>query len=184
MDDWNRWIEAECHRIQGESSHFNFPKIHMLLHFHRQIERFGHLRQWDSNTGELTHKEQIKDGYKHSNKTGDYNLQILNYYLKKDAFAMRELNHNPPRNKPIDEPQGPEMCSPQQVCGKDRIATVGRLLAHVNIDGFDDALRMFANAQHLIPEELESNTPLRELPGALCSGLRIHRQKFIIVEWT
>jgi hypothetical protein len=45
MDDWNRWIEAECHRIQGESSHFNFPKIHMLLHFRRQIERFGHLRQ-------------------------------------------------------------------------------------------------------------------------------------------
>src|SRR5437588_5312888 len=42
--------------------------------------------------GESSHKQQIKDGFNASNKTGDYYTQMINFYLRYDAFTVRKAN--------------------------------------------------------------------------------------------
>jgi hypothetical protein len=77
-----------------EESSFNFPKLHLMIYFRWCIEQFGGLQQWSTEVGEAAHKTQIKDGYRASNKTGDIYRQIVNYYLHRDAFAVRRMNLN------------------------------------------------------------------------------------------
>ena len=44
-------------------SHFNFIKMHLISQFHNHIYQFGNIPMYSTEYGELTHKEQIKDGY-------------------------------------------------------------------------------------------------------------------------
>ena len=46
--------------IQSES-HFNFIKMHLLIHFGDHIRQFGNIPIYSTEYGELAHKEQIKD---------------------------------------------------------------------------------------------------------------------------
>ena len=54
--------------IQSES-HFNFMKIHLLIHFGDHIRQFGNIPMYSTEYGELAHKEQIKDPWRRSIKT-------------------------------------------------------------------------------------------------------------------
>src|ERR1700759_1771378 len=49
-------------------SHFNFIKMHLLIHFGNQIRQFGNIQMYSTEYGELAHKEQIKDPWRRSNK--------------------------------------------------------------------------------------------------------------------
>lgn len=91
-ETWKTIIEAEMAEYIEEGSDFNFPKIHLMQHFCNQIQRFGSLKQWSTEIGESSHKRQIKDGFNASNKTGDYYTQVINFYLRCDAFTMRKAN--------------------------------------------------------------------------------------------
>ena len=72
-----------------EGSDFNFPKIHLMQHPREEVQQFGSLKQWSKEIGESSHKQQIKDGFNASNKTGDYYTQMINFYLRYDAFTVR-----------------------------------------------------------------------------------------------
>jgi hypothetical protein len=91
-ETWKAIIEAELAEYIEEGSDFNFPKIHLMQHFRGQIQRFGALKQWSTEIGESSHKRQIKDGFNASNKTGDYYTQVINFYLRCDAFTVRRTN--------------------------------------------------------------------------------------------
>ena len=91
-----------------EGSDFNFPKIHLIQHFRDQIQRFGSLKQWSTEIGESSHKRQIKDGFNASNKTGDYYTQVINFYLRCDAFTVRKANLAAMSGKQTRKP-GPEV---------------------------------------------------------------------------
>ena len=56
------------------------------------MQRFGSLKQWSTEIGESSHKQQIKDGFNASNKTGDYYTQMINFYLRYDVFMVRKAN--------------------------------------------------------------------------------------------
>ena len=73
--------------IQREN-HFNFIKMHYLSHFASHVRRFGSILMYSTEMGELAHNEQIKEGYRRSNK---YNAsrQIFSYYGRKHALGMR-----------------------------------------------------------------------------------------------
>jgi len=43
-------------------SHFTFVKMHLISHFRDHIYMFGNIPIYSTEYGELTHKEQIKDG--------------------------------------------------------------------------------------------------------------------------
>ena len=73
--------------IQREN-HFNFIKMHYLSHFGCHVRRFGSIVMDPTEIGELAHKEQIKEGYRRSNKNNAAR-QILSYYGRKQALGMR-----------------------------------------------------------------------------------------------
>jgi len=49
---WNEFISAEMIENHADGSDFNLPKIHQMLHFHDQIQRYGCLKQWSMETRE------------------------------------------------------------------------------------------------------------------------------------
>ena len=49
-------------------NHFNFIKMHDLSHFASNVQCFGSISMYSTEISELAHKEQIKDGYRRSNK--------------------------------------------------------------------------------------------------------------------
>jgi hypothetical protein len=186
--EWQLYIDSEVREVLEEGSHFNFPKIHLMYHFPYQVQRFGSLMQWDTNTSEMAHKGQVKEGYEHSNKTGDYDLQMLNYYMKQDAFAMRAMNSYPLNSYETDlSKQAPMFIAPQHKTGKNRISTLALLLEHVAIDGFDDALENYAQGV-LDPDALDASNESHLLEResavvALYHGIRIPSQKQGSGEW-
>ena len=91
---WNDFINFEMAEHHADGGDFNFPKIHQMLHFREQIQRYGCLKQWSTETGESSHRTQIKIPYNKSNRSGDIYTQILEHYLRSDAFAVRRLNRN------------------------------------------------------------------------------------------
>jgi len=60
-------------------SHFNFVKIHLLRHCSHHIHQFGNIPMYSMEFSELVHKEQIKDGWRGTNKN-DVERQILHSY--------------------------------------------------------------------------------------------------------
>jgi len=79
-------------------SHFNFVKMHLLSHFSDHIRQFGNIPKYSTEFGELAYKEQIKDGWRGSNKN-DVERQILHHYGCQHAIQMSLLNFNLLRNR-------------------------------------------------------------------------------------
>ena len=69
-------------------NHFNFIKMHYLTHFASHVRRFGSISMYSTEIGELAHKDQIKDGYRRSNKN-EAARQILSQYGRQHALGMR-----------------------------------------------------------------------------------------------
>ena len=72
-------------------SNFNFVKMHLISHFRNHIYQFGNIPMYSTEYGELAHKEQIKDGWRRSNKINAAR-QILSSYGRQHAIRMRLLN--------------------------------------------------------------------------------------------
>ena len=85
--------ERERNRIAiiESESHFNYPKMHLLTHFHEHIVQFGNIPMYSTEIGESSHRTQIKEGYRHSNRN-DYVQQILAHYGRHQAFHMQVEN--------------------------------------------------------------------------------------------
>ena len=81
----NQWAEL-IHR----ENHFNFIKMHYLNHFVQHMRRFESVPMYSTDIGVLAHKEQIKEGYRRSNKN-HAGRQILAQYSKQHAIGMRLL---------------------------------------------------------------------------------------------
>ena len=81
----------QCMDLIHAISHFNFIKMHIIIHFREHIYQFGNIPMYSTKFGELAHKEQIKDGYRRSNKI-DAARQILRSYGQHHAIRMRLLN--------------------------------------------------------------------------------------------
>ena len=90
--EWQMFINTEMVEYHEEGSDFNFPKINQLLHFGEQIRRYGSPKQWSTETGESSHRTQLKDPYYTSNWSGNIYGQIIEYYRRSAAFAIRRLN--------------------------------------------------------------------------------------------
>jgi len=89
-DDREEEHERPMDLIHRES-HFNFIKIYLLSHFSDHIRQFGNIPMHSTEFGELAHKEQIKDGWRPSNKN-DATHQIVHSYSSQHAIRMRLLN--------------------------------------------------------------------------------------------
>jgi len=79
----DRWADL----IRREH-HFNFIKMHYLTHFASHVWRFGSISMYSTEISELAHKDQIKDGYRRSNKN-EAARQILSHYGRLHALGIR-----------------------------------------------------------------------------------------------
>jgi len=75
----NRWADL----IRREN-HLNFTKMHYLTHIASHVPHFGSILKDSTAIGELEHEDQIKDGYRRSNKN-DAAQQILSQYGRQHA---------------------------------------------------------------------------------------------------
>jgi len=66
-DDHEEENDQSMELIHSESN-FNFAKMHLTSHFRDHIYMFGNIPMYSTKYGELAHKEQIKDGWRGSNK--------------------------------------------------------------------------------------------------------------------
>ena len=73
-----------------EGSHYNFPKMHILIHYCDQIQEYGQLLQYFTEVDEAYHKP-LKDAYHWSNHI-DANPQIFKTHARDHTFAIRDLN--------------------------------------------------------------------------------------------
>ena len=89
-DDRKEENDQRMELIHAESN-FNFVKMHLISHFCDHIYQFGNIPIFPTVYGELAHKEQIKDGWRYSNKI-DAARQILSSYCRQYAIRMRILN--------------------------------------------------------------------------------------------
>jgi len=79
-------------------SHFNLVKMHLLSHFSDHIRPFGNIPMYSTEFGVLAQKEQIKDGWRRSNKN-DVERQILHSYSRQHAIRMRLVTLNSLRRR-------------------------------------------------------------------------------------
>ena len=82
-------------------SHFNFIKMHLLIHFGDHICQFGNIPMYSMEYAELAHKEQIKDPWRRSNKH-DMARQILHSYSRRHEIRMRLLTMETLRRQGAD----------------------------------------------------------------------------------
>ena len=93
----------QCMDLIHAKSHFNFIEMHLIIHFREHIYQFGNIPMYSTEFGDLAHKEQIKDGYRRSNKI-DAARQILRSYGRHHAIRMRLLNLESLRRTGADRP--------------------------------------------------------------------------------
>jgi len=72
-----------------EDSHFNFRKIHLLMHWSDQISQYGSLPQFSTEICEASHKA-LKEAYRWSNHI-DSIPQIIQGYSQAHSIAVKEL---------------------------------------------------------------------------------------------
>jgi len=72
-----------------EDSHFNFLKIHLLMHWSDQITPYGSLPQFSTEICEVSHKP-LKEAYRRSNHI-DSIPQIIQGYGRVHSIAVKEL---------------------------------------------------------------------------------------------
>jgi len=138
--EWETFINTEMVEYHEEGSDFNFPKFHQLLHFGKQIRRYGSLKQWSTETGESSHCTQLKDPYIKSNWSGDIYRQIIEYYQRSDTFAIRRLNIAATRGKNAESGRDTiedslpvvKFTSEQPSSGQAKIVTFAKLLESVH----------------------------------------------------
>ena len=92
LQKYKNCIKVLVRKALCNGSHFNFPKMHILKQFWKQIELFGYLEMWSTELGELLYQSFVKNLYQRSNKCRDYTLQILNETLKGNTFIIRQSN--------------------------------------------------------------------------------------------
>ena len=81
--------DRSMYLIHSES-HFNFIKMHLLIHFGDHVCQFGNIPMYSTEYGELAHTEPIKDPWRRSNKN-NVPRQILNSYGHRHGIRMRIL---------------------------------------------------------------------------------------------
>jgi len=82
-------------------SHFNFIKIDLLSDITDRRRQFANIPMYSREFGDLAHKEQIKDGWRRSNKN-NAPRQIVHGYSRQHPIRMRLLNLESRRRRGAD----------------------------------------------------------------------------------
>jgi hypothetical protein len=90
--EWDLFINTEIIDYLEENADFDVPKVHIISHFAETIEQYGTLLQFCTSVGERNHIEQVKEAYRHSNRSTTFENQVIDYNIRHHSFQVRELN--------------------------------------------------------------------------------------------
>ena len=90
-EDKKRLQEVNNSMVQ-ECTSFDFVKIHLLLHYDKSVQCFGHLVKDCTETQERKHPKMCMGHYCQSNRNFPYERQILNNYSRNHVLRMGYLH--------------------------------------------------------------------------------------------
>jgi hypothetical protein len=92
MNAWRNCINHEIDVSKELDTDFDFPRIHLMSHWVKQIRRSGALQQYFAERHELAHETNLKDGWKVSNQNLNYRPQVIAFQRRILCFEIREPN--------------------------------------------------------------------------------------------
>jgi len=92
MNPWRDYISHQIDVSKELDANFNFPKIHLMSDWVKQIRRYGALQQYSAERHEQAHKTNLKDGWNASNYNINYLPQVVTFQRRILCFEIRELN--------------------------------------------------------------------------------------------
>jgi len=92
MNAWQEYISHEIDVSKELDADFNFPKIHLMSHWVKQIRRYRALQQYFAERHEQAHKTNLKDDWKASNHHLNYLPQEITFQRRIFCYEIRELN--------------------------------------------------------------------------------------------
>jgi hypothetical protein len=136
-------------------SHFNFPKLHSLLHYASSIKLFGTTDNYNTENSERLHIDLAKDAYAATNHKDE--LAQMTLWLERnekiarfDAFVLWRLCGRTPPHTDIP----PTTCHPQiqMTQHPTRSATLDQISKDYGARNFHTALSTFLS-QHVDPRD-------------------------------
>jgi hypothetical protein len=145
--DHGKERENQTWQIQIEESHFNFVKIHLLSHYRAHVERFGNIPMFSTEAGESAHRDQIKDGYRRSNRN-NATKQILDRYDQQLAMGIRLGTLKALGILNADTKSQDSKLSRRQLKGTDgMICTLGKLAEEMGMPEVPSKVAIYAQEQ-------------------------------------
>ena len=77
--------------VSGHQSHFNFPKLHSLLHYASSIKFFGTTDGYNTEHSEHLHIDLAKDAYAATNRKDE--LAQMTLWLERNEKIRRFDRH-------------------------------------------------------------------------------------------
>jgi len=93
----NAWWDYNSHGIHVSKeidTNFNFPKIHLMSHWAKQIRQYGALQQYSAKRHEQVHKTNLKDGWNCYNHNLNYLPEVITFQRRILSFEIGERNHS------------------------------------------------------------------------------------------
>jgi hypothetical protein len=92
MNAWRDYISHKIDVSKKLDADFNFPKIHLMSHWVKQIRRYRAFQQHSTERHEQAHKTNLKDSRNASNHNLNYLPQVITFHRRILCFEVRELN--------------------------------------------------------------------------------------------
>jgi hypothetical protein len=92
MNAWRDYISHKIDVSKKLDANFNFPRIHLMSHWVKQIRRSGAMQQYSAERHEQAHKTNLKDFWNASNHNLNYLPQVITFPRHIFCFEVRELN--------------------------------------------------------------------------------------------
>jgi hypothetical protein len=166
---------------QEGGSDFNFLKIYQLLYVGEQIQRYGSLKKWSTETGERSHCTQLKDLYNKWNRSRNIYGQMIEYYQQSDAVPIPRLNiaamsseyADSGSNSIEDSLAGIKFTCQKSSSGQAKITTFAMLLKSVRYEDLQNELHYPTN-RFLLSKKIKISPEDLLLRGVnICHGIRI-----------
>ncbi|KAF8535310.1 hypothetical protein BDD12DRAFT_808667 [Trichophaea hybrida] len=88
----NKLLQEVYQNIVNKHTTFDFVKIHLMLHYDKSVQRFGHIDKNSTKTQEMNHPKMCLGRYWRSKRNFRYEQQVLNDYTRIHVLLMQYLH--------------------------------------------------------------------------------------------
>jgi len=86
------YVSHEINVFKELDPDFNYPKIHLMSHWAKQIHRYRAFQQYCAERHDQAHKMNLKGGWNICNHNLKFLLQVMTFQHRILWFEIRKLN--------------------------------------------------------------------------------------------